>query len=128
MVSIMFSWLAAFYLLVLLYAYSFPESLASRCLRWAWLRWLGMIAYGVYLFHEMVLAFARNLLGAASSGNSVAWQLAVSGLAVVVTFLLASLSWIYFEQPLVQHGHRLRYENPKVPPITATLQQSTNGT
>ena len=122
MVSIMFSWLAAFYLLVLLYAYSFPESLGSRCLRWTWLRWLGMIAYGMYLFHEMVLAFARNLLGAASPGNSVAWQLLVSGSAVVVTFLLASLSWIYFEKPLVQHGHRLRYENSKVPPLTATLR------
>ena len=121
MVSVMLSWLAAFYLLVLLYAFSFPTSLASRCLRWAWLRWLGMIAYGMYLFHELVLTFARNLLGAASPSNSVARQLAVSGAAVAITFLLASFSWIYFEKPLVQRGHRLRYETSKHPPIATTL-------
>jgi peptidoglycan/LPS O-acetylase OafA/YrhL len=120
MVSIMFSWLGAFYLIVLLYAISFPASYAGRCLRWAWLRWLGMIAYGMYLFHEVVLTFARNLLGAASPANSVERQLAASAAALAVTFLLASLSWIYFEKPLVQLGHRLRYVNPKFPPTTAT--------
>lgn len=127
MVSIMFSWLAAFYLLVLLYAYSFPESLASRCLRWGWLRWLGMIAYGMYLFHEIVLTFARNLLLAASPASSVARQLAASSGAVAVTYLLASISWIYFEKPLVQRGHRLRYQGPKLPPITAGPQYPTAG-
>jgi peptidoglycan/LPS O-acetylase OafA/YrhL len=120
MVSVMLSWLAAFYLLVLVYAFSFPASLPSRCLRWSWLRWLGMIAYGMYLFHELVLTFARNFFGVASPSSSVARQLAVSGVAVAVTFLLASLSWLYFEKPLVQRGHRLRYESPKLPPITAT--------
>src|SRR5260221_9078427 len=122
MISIMFSWLAAFYLLVLLYAYSFPESLASRFLRWAWLRWLGMIAYGMYLFHEVMLTFARNFLGAGPQTSSVAWQLAASSGAVAVTFLLASISWIYFEKPLVQRGHRLRYESLKLPPSTAEPQ------
>jgi peptidoglycan/LPS O-acetylase OafA/YrhL len=70
----------------------------------------------------VVLTFARNFFGVASPTNSVARQLAVSGAAVAITFLLASLSWIYFEKPLVQRGHRLRYETSKRPPITTTLK------
>ena len=113
MVSVMLSWLAAFYLLVLIYTFSFTQSLASRCLRWAWLRWLGMIAYGMYLFHEVVLSFTLDFLGAASPSTSVARQLLASTLAVALTCLLASFSWIFLERPLVQRGHRLLYENSK---------------
>lgn len=117
MVSVMLSWLAAFYLLVLIYTFSFPQSLASRCLRWAWLRWLGMIAYGMYLFHEVVLSFTLNFFGAASPSTPVARQLLASTLAVALTWLLASFSWIFVEKALVQRGHRLLYENSKRPSI-----------
>lgn len=120
MVSVMLSWLAAFYLLVLVYAMSFPQSLASRCLRWAWLRWLGMIAYGMYLFHELVLSIAKDFLGAGSTSSSMARQMIASAVAVVVTLILASLSWEYFEKPLVRRGHRSSYGTTGEVPLAAT--------
>jgi peptidoglycan/LPS O-acetylase OafA/YrhL len=117
MVSLMLSWLAAFYVLVLLYALSFRESLLSQCLRWAWLRWLGMIAYGMYLFHEPVLGIVQELRGTGTPSSSVARQMASSAIAVIWTFLLASISWKYFEKPLVRRGQRVSYESSNELPL-----------
>ncbi len=124
MVTVMLSWLAAFYLLVLAYTLSFPASLPSRCLRWPWLRWLGMIAYGMYLLHEVVLAFVLDFFAASAPSASVARQMAASALAVAVTFILASISWEYFEKPLVRRGHRLSYESSNKLPAHASPQVS----
>jgi peptidoglycan/LPS O-acetylase OafA/YrhL len=111
MVSLMLSWLAAFYCLVLVYAMSFPDSLPARCLRWPWLRWLGTIAYGMYLLHIMVLSLVVDYLGAALHLHSPLAQLLAASLAIAVTWALSSASWLYFEKPLVARGHRLIYES-----------------
>jgi peptidoglycan/LPS O-acetylase OafA/YrhL len=111
MVSLMLSWLAAFYCLVLIYGMTFPDSLPARCLRWPWLRWLGTIAYGMYLLHIVVLSFVVDYLGAALHLHSPLAQLLAASLAIAVTWVLASVSWLYFEKPLVARGHRLIYES-----------------
>ena len=113
MISVMMSWLAAFYLLVLVYALSFADSFAGSCLRWRWLRWLGSIAYGTYLLHEVVLWSALDFFGGPGPAASFARKCAVSAFAVAATLLVASLSWKYFEKPLVARGHRLVYDPPE---------------
>jgi peptidoglycan/LPS O-acetylase OafA/YrhL len=112
MVSLMLSWLAAFYVLVLVYAMTFSNSLLARCLRWPWLRWLGTIAYGMYLLHIMVLSIVVDFLGAALHLHSPVAQLAAASLAIAITLALSSISWLYFEKPLVARGHRLVYQPP----------------
>ena len=37
-------------------------------------------------------------------------QAAVTLLALVITFLLAAISWRFLEKPLIQRGHRLKYD------------------
>lgn len=101
-----FSWISFFYLACLLYAVLFTDSLLSRCLRWGWLRGLGIIAYGTYLFHELFLSI---------SFGRVPWlrsfrDFALSLLTLVVTIVFCRLSWLYFEKPLVKLGHHTSYK------------------
>jgi peptidoglycan/LPS O-acetylase OafA/YrhL len=104
-----FTWLASFYLCVLLYAVSFRDSWTSRCLRFGWLCWLGSIAYGTYLLHEFVLGAIFGFAWSQPPLITNASQLGAAFIALALTLAICQLSWKYFEKPLVRMGHRLNY-------------------
>ena len=116
MVTAGFTWLALFYLAVLLYSLLFSSSWIARCLRWGWLGGLGAIAYGAYLFHQLFLSLFFGRLPWISSWRH--FVLAVFTLAFTLVF--CRLSWLYFEKPLVALGHRSRYhfaDSAGAPPL-----------
>jgi peptidoglycan/LPS O-acetylase OafA/YrhL len=104
-----FTYLGCFYLLLILCGVLYPDSLLGHCLRWSWLRWLGSIAYGTYLYHELV----RSLVFGTFSGHlplrMSSKEFCVSLIALLTTLLLSRTSWLYFEKPLVDLGHRTGY-------------------
>jgi peptidoglycan/LPS O-acetylase OafA/YrhL len=71
-----------------------------------WLRSLGAIAYCVYLIHQLLFALVFALL----KGRSNAWS-TTAIIALVLTIIVAKISWEWFEKPLVRLGHRDRYES-----------------
>jgi peptidoglycan/LPS O-acetylase OafA/YrhL len=101
--------IALFFLCVLLYGLLIPESWLSRCLRWKWLRSLGIIAYGTYLFHDLVLGTFFALFRSSPPRIASLGDLLLTISALVVTILACSLSWRFFEKPLVRLGHRWGY-------------------
>jgi peptidoglycan/LPS O-acetylase OafA/YrhL len=109
MLSAGYTWMALFYLSALLYVLTYHESWIARCVRWRWLGWLGTIAYGVYLFHEIILGAFFSLVWSRPPQLTSFPEVCITLLALGVTLLLCRLSWIYFERPFVQVGHRSHY-------------------
>lgn len=109
MLTIGFTWLAAFYLGILIYALTFHGSWISWCLRWGWLGWLGSIAYGVYLLHEFVRVAFFGLIWSRPPEISSVAELCVTILALAVTLIVCRFSWVYFEKPLIKRGHQAQY-------------------
>jgi len=106
MATVGFTWLALTYLAFLLYSLLFRDSWISICLRWGWLRGLGIIAYGTYLFHEFFLGMFFRRTPWLYSWHDVG----LSVIVLVVTIIFCRLSWVYFEKPLVKIGHRTGYQ------------------
>ncbi len=122
-----YTWLACFYLCILLYGLTNKSGWLSQFFRARWLGWLGGMAYGVYLFHVIVLqltfGFFRNhepRIGSISDAF-----LAV--LALALTLVFCRISWIYFEKPLVKLGHREDYEFAKPGQQGAELLEPASG-
>jgi peptidoglycan/LPS O-acetylase OafA/YrhL len=104
-----FTLIAAFFLCLLLYAMIASDSWLSRFLRLRWLRSLGIVAYGTYLFHDLILGlffvFFRSGKPRISSWQDLLLTLA----ALVTTMVICSVSWEFFERRLVRIGHRWNY-------------------
>jgi peptidoglycan/LPS O-acetylase OafA/YrhL len=72
-----------------------PASKLGPALGWRPLRWVGIRSYGIYLWHWPIVVLAGTARSAANLPRAV---LEVGG-----TFLIASLSWRYVEEP-IRHG------------------------
>jgi peptidoglycan/LPS O-acetylase OafA/YrhL len=110
MKSIGFTWVALFYVTILLFVLTRPNSSLTKVLRMKWLCWLGTLAYGIYLFHQLI----QNLLFGLIWGHGIqitgGATFTAALAAVALTLLLATVSWRYFEQPLIRMGRRSNFE------------------
>jgi peptidoglycan/LPS O-acetylase OafA/YrhL len=76
------------------------------------LRYLGTIAYGVYLLHLPCMAAAYALgrrIYPDHPGGRILTAEYFTG--IVVAAALAAISWEYLEKPLIKRGHRYTYGN-----------------
>lgn len=105
-----FTWLALFYTCVLFLALTRRSGTLGRALRMRWLGWLGSIAYGAYLMHQMIDGMVFGILWRRSPLITDFSTLATKMGALVLTLVIAWLSWRYFESPLVRVGHRACYK------------------
>jgi peptidoglycan/LPS O-acetylase OafA/YrhL len=110
MKSVGFTWVALFYVSILTFVLTRPNSMLSKSLRMKWLCWLGTLAYGIYLFHLVIRDLVVGLIwGHVPAITDIATFLATLA-AVVLTLLLAMLSWRFFEQPLIRLGRCSSFE------------------
>jgi peptidoglycan/LPS O-acetylase OafA/YrhL len=110
LVTVGYSWIAFFYATVLVFAITRRNSLLSLLLRNRVLMWLGAISYGLYLLHQPIAGLVFCGLRGHPPDIARWYDLFFSFLSLVATVIVARLSWLYFERPLVQLGHRARYK------------------
>ena len=79
-----------------------PQNPRSRSLCAPGLRWFGIISYEWYLFHQPMILWSRDLLGPAN--GSVLRYLAILGVPLVASLLLAALVYRYFSLPILKYG------------------------
>jgi peptidoglycan/LPS O-acetylase OafA/YrhL len=109
MCTLGFTCIALFYSSLLLSALVNQQGIWARLFRLKALGFIGTIAYGMYLYHVLVLSAVFQIFrrGRASLSSPLDW-LAVA-FSFVITLSLSFLSWKYFESFLVEIGHRFTY-------------------
>lgn len=111
MESVGYTWLGAFYGLVLVLVLARPSSIVASLTRMGWLRELGRVSYCVYLIHFAAAWFARALLDFFVARPSLWEWVASSCLSAVLVYVVARFSWRDIEYPLLRCGHAYEYES-----------------
>jgi peptidoglycan/LPS O-acetylase OafA/YrhL len=109
-VTLGYTWLAAFYTCLLVVVLSQPQGWVAALSRWSVLRALGTISYCVYVIHLTFNQFSHQLLLHGPPQIYNAKGIGVTLLALALTLTVASLSWRYFEKPLIRKGHAYAYD------------------
>jgi peptidoglycan/LPS O-acetylase OafA/YrhL len=109
MQTIGFTWVALFYGVIMLLALLRRDGPIARVMRVGWLRELGKVSYCMYIIHLVVDLVCHYLLLHEIPRISTARGLAVSVLAIFVTYGLAKISWAVLEQPMLRRGHQFEY-------------------
>ncbi len=109
MQAIGYTWFALFYAQALLIALLRPSGIVASFTRMKWLRELGAVSYCVYVIHLAVLLLWRTMLGPASL-QAADWRTVAAALpAALMTYMLAKVSWKFFERPMMRRGHAFTY-------------------
>jgi len=104
-----FSWLAVFYTCILLIAILPGRGIVVGILQNKFLMWLGTLAYCSYLIHVAMMNAIRHPLKVHFPQYPVAAWLCGGILGMMLTLVIASLSYKYFEKPLLRRGHQYTY-------------------
>ncbi len=64
-----------------------------------WLRYLGKISYGMYVYHLALIWFVWHLSEEHSRGETATWIR--PGIALAATVLIATLSYYLLEKPIL---------------------------
>jgi peptidoglycan/LPS O-acetylase OafA/YrhL len=102
---------------LLAFAIMMPDGLWAYVCRRPFLVELGRLSYCLYVIHQAVNLLCHEVLLRVAP-RFMDWKSAgVTLLAALLTYGLAKLSWISFEQPLLRRGHAYKYfPDPRVLP------------
>ena len=86
----------------------------NKCMKAAWLRWIGKISYGAYVFHILLQPFYGSIEALILPHPGRVEELAVRAVITwVATALIAWLSYKYFESPILKLRKHFRDSSPR---------------
>jgi peptidoglycan/LPS O-acetylase OafA/YrhL len=108
-VTVGYGWFAMLYSTMMFLALTDTRSLLSRALRPKWLTGLGTISYGVYLFHAGINGLCVWMFTGHGWPLSSWKDFGPTLFALVTTIGVGTVSWHYFEKPIVRWSHGWKY-------------------
>jgi peptidoglycan/LPS O-acetylase OafA/YrhL len=114
-----FSWLAFFYVTLMLTILLDPGGRLGRVMHLGWLRKLGGISYCLYIVHVPIDGILHAVLLRERPTIATLPGLGVTLLATALSLGIALLSWRYIEGPMVRRGHRYGYVKSSGPALSA---------
>ncbi len=102
-------WLAGLYFVFILIAFAGIEPNLHRLLGSSLLVWLGNRSYGIYMFHQAVSGILYGYLRNGPPQMRTLGDAGITLASLLLTLLLAMISYRFLEVPILQYGHRLRY-------------------
>jgi peptidoglycan/LPS O-acetylase OafA/YrhL len=109
-----FTLLDLFFACSLLLAVMNPRGILHGLLSRPLFKPIATISYGVYLIHMAMLAISVSVFHAVfGQFAETSWpEAGAAALSLVATFLIATLSWKFFESPLIRRGHQYQFRRP----------------
>lgn len=103
-------WLAAFYAVFILMAFANSLPILGRILASSLLVWFGRLSYGIYMFHQAVSGLMHGAFGRGAPQMLTGSDMGITLGSLVITLLLAMISFRFFESPILNWGHRFKYQ------------------
>ena len=103
-----YSWLPLVYSCIVLIAVTEKRGLVTLATRVRPLSWLAVLAFGVFLLHMPILIMFQRLTSAGLLPQAGSHYIIPLG-AFLLTLMLASISWIFFERRIVGWGRSFKY-------------------
>ena len=104
-----YSWIALFYTTCLLTVISSSRGIWHSLLCHPALMRLGTLAYCTYLLHYPLIQAARRGISVLFPLHPEAAYVCGALVAIAVTLVLATLSWRFFEKPMLRRGQKYQY-------------------
>lgn len=80
-----------------------PKHFSTRLLSFSLLRWIGIISYEWYLFHQPIFRWVKKAFGGSSDGNVILY-LQIVGTSAIISLIIAALVYRYFSLPILRWG------------------------
>jgi peptidoglycan/LPS O-acetylase OafA/YrhL len=108
MVSVGYSLLALFYTSCLLLALT-ARGVLQTIFHYRALREFGVLSYCIYLIHMSLVEGVRRLLALRFGDSTRPTHFLSLAIGIPLIFVVAKLSWRFFEQPMLHKGHAYKY-------------------
>ena len=107
------SMLALLYASIVAIALARPDSGVATGLRARWLAYLGKVSYGVYIYHQVVAGVVFQAVLGTEPGVGSIPELLTTSLCIAITMGVATVSFYWFEKPILRLGKRFQYHKPE---------------